>query len=121
MAQAQAQKRVGGRGGACAHVAGGGGGVGRSKSREAAPWFARSLARRFSLLAAAGDSELSLRDVFSRSLGHGGAVQAAGRDDSVPSLDSKGGAVPALSAAVPIADRSSAGLGDRRAVPDPRK
>lgn len=120
MAQAQAQKRVGGRGGACAHVAGGGG-VGRSKSREAAPWFARSLARRFSLLTAAGDSELSLRDVFSRSLGHGGAVQAAGRDDSVPSLDSKGGAVPALSAAVPIADRSSAGLGDRRAVPDPRK
>lgn len=35
-----------------------GGGVGRSKSREAAPWFARSLARRFSRLAAEGDSEL---------------------------------------------------------------
>lgn len=85
--------------------------MGRSKSREAAPWFAWSPARRFSLLAA-GDSALSLRDVFARSLSHGGAVQAAGRDDSVPSLDPKAGADPSAAAAVPAADRSSAGFGE---------
>lgn len=59
--------------------------------------------------------------MFSRSLGHGGAVQAAGLDYSVPSLDPKGGADPAAAAAVSVADPSSAGLGVGGAVPDPGK